>query len=62
MNAGELYVTGMKGLPGTPGIGIGHNGERYRQRDENRTVLRKWVGEQDANRYLSLLKDWSNKE
>lgn len=42
-------VVGMKGLPGTPGLGIGHlaSGPRW-QPDPDGKVLRDWVGRDEA--------------
>ena len=43
----EPYCVGMKGLPGRPGIGIGHNPSRNRNdwmADQDLTVLRSWIG------------------
>jgi len=49
-----LYV-GIKGLPGRPGIGKGHDKRIYRACDVGRKVLRQWIP-QDYQVYLDLLK------
>ena len=41
------YCVGIKGMPGRPGIGIGHNPSRNRndwKSDQDLTVLRSWIG------------------
>ena len=48
--AGSM-VTGIKGLPGRGGIGMGHNPAFNGQRDQYGTLLRQWIG-QDAEAYL----------
>lgn len=40
----------LKGLPGRPGIGIGHRPPYYWPEDKDGSVFRTWLG-QDANRY-----------
>ena len=53
-----LYVTGMKGLPGTKGMSFSHNPNYYRQfhTDDGRfSMLRWWVGDDDAERYLEMI-------
>ena len=43
----RLYCVGIKGMPGRPGIGIGHNPSRNRndwKSDQDLTVLRSWIG------------------
>ena len=56
----EYFVTGMKGLPGTQGMGVGHKMNWYKGGlDTDRVILRKWVGEEDAARYLQLLEEWN---
>lgn len=49
-----LTVVGIKGLPGRPGLGIGHrpSGPGWTT-DESGAVLRQWIGA-DADRYLAL--------
>lgn len=47
----DVTVIGMKGLPGMPGIGIGHQNNGYRP-DPERKILKKWIGE-DASYYIS---------
>lgn len=51
----SLYV-GMKGLPGRPGIGLGHDPQLYgrSKKDTKRSMLRKWVG-RDARVYMDVL-------
>jgi len=46
-----VTVIGMKGLPGMPGIGIGHQPQGYTP-DPGHNILKKWIGE-DASCYLS---------
>lgn len=49
------FVTGMKGLPGTRGMCQGHKPELYSAHDcADNLVLRKWVGDEDAGRYLGM--------
>lgn len=45
---------GMKGLPGRPGIGIGHRPVGYAS-DDQLNVLRRWIGK-DEEKYLRFLK------
>lgn len=49
----SLYL-GIKGLPGRPGIGQGHNPKMYRASDPHRTILRQYTGA-DARIYLDVL-------
>lgn len=51
-------VIGIKGLPGRPGLGLGHRVDRNRrwQNDPNGEVLKDWLGE-DAEAYFPLLGD-----
>jgi glycosyltransferase involved in cell wall biosynthesis len=54
MATGRQTVIGIKGLAGTPGLGIGHRprsgpGKRW-MRDPTGKVLRQWIGE-DAGNY-----------
>ena len=46
----SLSSIGMKGLPGRPGIGIGHKRQRGWIQDPEFKTLRKWIGE-DAEAY-----------
>lgn len=42
------FCVGMKGLPGRPGIGIGHRPDHYSRmwnKDSDLTVLRRWIGD-----------------
>jgi len=45
----DVIFVGMKGMPGQPGIGIGHR-KRSPGNDPEMETLRKWIGE-DAERY-----------
>lgn len=46
---------GIKGLPGTGGIGVGHRlGSRSRC-DSDGSILRRWMPEEDADTYLQIL-------
>lgn len=50
-------VVGIKGLPGQPGLGVGHRREIVRQwaHDPNLMVLRQWIGDPAAiDTYLAL--------
>lgn len=49
-----LYV-GIKGLPGRPGIGRGHDARIYRLHDPARKILRQWMP-RDYQAYLDILK------
>ena len=52
----ETSVTvGIKGMPGRPGLGIGHNAEGPHWRSDNAELdqLRKWIGD-DADFYMEL--------
>jgi hypothetical protein len=49
----SLYL-GIKGLPGRPGIGQGHNPKMYRAVDHTRAVLRQFTGA-DAQIYFDIL-------
>lgn len=44
-------VIGIKGMPGRPGIGVGHKNQKGWFRDSNCRMLQKWVG-QDYIHYL----------
>lgn len=46
---------GMKGLPGRPGIGIGHQFKDFLP-DPNLGILRKWLGEA-AKKYIDIIKE-----
>lgn len=51
--------TGIKGLPGRPGIGMGHrpdDNEDWRQDDSDHSVLKRWIG-RDAWRYDEFHKE-----
>jgi len=62
MGVGNLFIdepkslyTGMKGLPGRAGIGIGHDPRMYAEHiDKGNYLLRKWTGK-DAQVYLDIL-------
>lgn len=45
------YVVGIKGLPGTKGLGIGSDLDERHSLDEGCAVLRQWIGALDAERY-----------
>jgi hypothetical protein len=45
------HVTGIKGLPGRGGIGMGHSPEFKGTPDPDLRILREWIGE-DAEAYL----------
>lgn len=47
------YSVGIKGMPGRPGIGIGHKIDGYLP-DPQYGILRKWFG-MDAMKYISLI-------
>lgn len=48
----------LKGLPGRPGIGIGHDKNlRGYVQDKNYTILKKWVGEENASKYIQCCKE-----
>lgn len=47
------YVVGIKGLPGTKGLGIGSDMADRHAFDRDGIVLREWVGE-DAGRYMEF--------
>ena len=49
----SLYL-GIKGLPGRPGIGLGHNPRMYRAIDPHRAILRQFTGT-DSRIYLDIL-------
>jgi len=56
-NEKPLYL-GIKGLPGRGGIGIGHDPNRYKKRNQqdttNRPILKKWVPK-DYQVYLDIV-------
>lgn len=61
-----LYV-GIKGLPGRPGIGVGHNPDSkfYRQfsRDTSRKILKQWIyNKDDYNTYMNIINEKLTKE
>lgn len=41
-------VVGVKGLPGEPGLGIGHRPSGPWKADENGLILRQWIGDEAA--------------
>jgi hypothetical protein len=47
------HCVGIKGLPGRPGIGVGHRpeGESDWKQDPDLSVLKIWVGKEDAEAY-----------
>lgn len=49
-------VVGLKGLPGQPGLGIGHRpkGQGWLP-DPTGHVLAEWIGDEDAKRYMELV-------
>lgn len=47
-------VVGIKGLPGRPGLGIGHRPNGHWTHDPDGRMLRQWIGA-DADRYLGQL-------
>ncbi len=47
-------VVGMKGLPGQPGLGVGHRPRGGWTPDPEGTQLRAWVGVADQARYTTL--------
>lgn len=49
-------TVGMKGMPGRPGLGIGHNPESNQWHPDTPTLdqLRKWIGD-DVTAYLDLI-------
>ena len=49
-------VVGIKGLPGRPGIGVGHDRKFNGKPDPHLKVLRSWIGE-DIGAYFSLEKN-----
>jgi len=57
MATGPQTVIGIKGLPGTPGLGIGHrprsSASKRWQADPNFNQLRAWIGD-DVENYLCL--------
>lgn len=46
-------VTGIKGMPGRGGIGMGHKPDFHGIKDEDGELLREWIG-QDADIYMEL--------
>lgn len=61
-----LYV-GIKGLPGRPGIGVGHNPNvKFYQRfprDTSRRILKKWIPiNDDFNTYMDIISGKSTEE
>ncbi len=65
-HTGELHkgtsCIGVKGLPGRPGIGVGHRREGgFWKDDADRAVLRDWLGESDARECLRVSGDADGK-
>ena len=50
---GGSRVTGIKGMPGRCGIGMGHNPDFHGTKDKDGALLREWIG-QDAELYIGL--------
>jgi len=55
----QLYNTrlciGIKGMPGNPGIGIGHRlTDVHRKKDKNWQKLEEWIGKEDTNFYKEI--------
>ena len=50
---GVVRCVGVKGLPGRPGIGVGHRAD-FGTPDRDREMLRQWVGLEDAEVYAEL--------
>lgn len=50
---GGHRVTGIKGMPGRGGIGMGHKPDFQGIKDEDGELLREWIG-QDAGFYMEL--------
>jgi len=51
----EMLYVGIKGLPGRPGIGVGHKITMYgNSRDTSRALLKKWIPK-DYNIYLDVI-------
>lgn len=52
---GSQTVIGIKGIPGTPGLGIGHRPDKHRRNrwvsDPTMAKLREWIGRDDAEAY-----------
>jgi glycosyltransferase involved in cell wall biosynthesis len=49
------YCIGMKGMPGRGGLGAGHK-DKYTTYDENRTVIKEWIGD-DWKKYDIFFKE-----
>ena len=49
-------VVGIKGLPGKPGIGMGHRLPTSERFDRDGSVLRRWIGD-DADEYLEFYQE-----
>lgn len=49
------FVTSFKGMPGRGGIDSGHSGTFGKLTDPEGTLLRAWVGDQDAQAYEALM-------
>lgn len=52
----SIRSVGIKGFPGKGGLGVGHRSS-YFQVDESGSVLRNWVGGDDASQYLKIFED-----
>ena len=50
---GGHRVTGIKGMPGRCGIGMGHNPDFHGTKDKDGSLLSEWIG-QDAELYIGL--------
>lgn len=50
---GGHRVTGIKGMPGRGGIGMGHKPDFHGTKDTDGALLREWIG-QDAEIYMGL--------
>lgn len=49
---------GIKGLPGTGGIGVGHRLDHRSRCDSDGSILRSWISEEDVDRYFQIVKDY----
>jgi hypothetical protein len=56
---GVGHVVGIKGMPGEPGLGIGHKPRPNWEADPDLTKLAQWVGQEDAQRYARF---WSGSD
>ena len=56
----KSIYTGVKGMPGRNGIGIGHNERSYYHPDKDNRVLKSWiVTKDDYNKYLKVREELS---